>query len=165
MNSSLLRRVVVVGGPITAVTAAEALRLQGSDGEITLLSEELHPPYSRVPLSKGVLCGRETPESAALPVLGGDVTVRLRARVAGLRAEHQRVAFGDGDEVPYDGMVIATGAHARRLAGPGQTGEHVVRTIDDATGLASRIGAAESAIVGGGGSSAWKSPPPAPTSA
>ena len=151
MNTSLLRRVVVVGGSIAAVTAAEALRVHGFEGEITLLSEELHPPYSRVPLSKGVLCGKETPESAALPAVSEDVTVRLGTRAVRLRAEHQRVVLADDDEVPYDGLVIATGAHARQLAGPGQTGEHVVRTLDDATGLASRIGSADSAIVVGGG--------------
>jgi NADPH-dependent 2,4-dienoyl-CoA reductase/sulfur reductase-like enzyme len=143
--------VVVVGGSIAAVTAAESLRIQGFDGAITLLSEEAHQPYSRVPLSKGVLCGAETPESAALPALGDDVTVRLDAPVVRLRPEHRRVVLADGEEVSYDGLVIATGARARRLAGPGQTGEHVVRTLEDASGLAGAIGTATSVIVVGAG--------------
>ncbi len=150
-RASSLRRVVVAGGSIAAVTAAEGLRLQGFDGDITLLAEEDHPPYSRVPLSKGILAGREALGSATLPPVAGDVTVRLGATAARLHEEHRRVVLADGEEVPYDGLVIATGARARRLAGPGQTGECVVRTRDDATRLAARLDTAGSVIVVGAG--------------
>jgi 3-phenylpropionate/trans-cinnamate dioxygenase ferredoxin reductase subunit len=149
--SSALRRVVVVGGSIAAVTAAESLRVHGFAGRITLLSEETHPPYSRVPLSKGVLSGEATLGSAALPALSDDVEVRLGSRAARLRPELRRVVLTDGEEIPYDGLVIATGARARRLAPPGQAGEYVVRTMDDAERLAERIVGARSAIVIGGG--------------
>lgn len=150
MNTNHLRRVVVAGGSI-AVTAAESLRAQGFDGDVTLLSEESRGPYTRVPLSKGILSGRETPETAELPLPGGDVTVRLGTRVDGIRVEHRRVVLADGEEVPYDGLVIATGARARRLATPGQAGEHVVRTLDDATHLAGRLDGARSVLVVGAG--------------
>ncbi|MGP3916597.1 NAD(P)/FAD-dependent oxidoreductase [Nonomuraea sp. 10N515B] len=151
MTAGPLRRVVVAGGSIAAVTAAESLRVQGFDGEITLLSEEPHAPYTRVPLSKGVLSGRETPDSTALPALGDDITVRLDAPVARLHAEKRRVVLADGEEVPYDGLIIATGARARRLAASGQTGEYVVRTLDDATSLADRLQTATSVLVVGAG--------------
>ena len=150
-TSSAFRRVVVAGGSVAAVTAADALRVQGFDGEITLLSDEAHAPYSRVPLSKGVLSGRETPDSATLPALAGDVSVRLGTRVAQLRADRQRVVLSDGEEVPYDAVVIATGARARRLTAPGQRGEFVIRTLDDAIALAARIGTASSVLVIGAG--------------
>ena len=146
-----IRRVVVAGGSVAAVTAADALRAHGFDGEITLLSDEPHPPYSRVPLSKGVLSGKETPGSAALPALAGDVGTRLGTRVARLRADRHRVVLSDGEEVPYDGLIIATGARARRLTAPPQRGERVVRTLDDAISLASQIGAASSVLVVGAG--------------
>lgn len=149
---STLRRVVIVGGSIAAVTTAQSLRAQNFDGEILLLSEERHAPYSRVPLSKGALSGKQTLDSAALPALSEDVTVRLGARGASLRPQKRLVALADGEEVPYDGLVVATGARARRLAGSGQRGEHVVRTLGDATALRERIGtAARSAVVIGGG--------------
>ncbi|MDR7303017.1 NAD(P)/FAD-dependent oxidoreductase [Haloactinomyces albus] len=151
MSAFPLRQVVIAGGSIAAVTAAQNLRAQGFEGDITLLSEEIHAPYSRVPLSKGVLSGKETPDLAALPALGEDITVRPGARAAHLRPEDRRVILADGEEVPYDGLAIATGAHARRLAIPGRTGEHVVRTLDDATALGDRIGAADSVLVVGGG--------------
>jgi 3-phenylpropionate/trans-cinnamate dioxygenase ferredoxin reductase subunit len=151
VTSSPLRRVLVVGGSIAAVTAAEALRLQGFDGEITVLSEETHAPYSRVPLSKGVLSGKDEPATAMLPAIGDDITLRLGARAVGLDVGRRRVVLDDGDEQPYDGLVVASGARARRFAGPGQVGEHVVRTLDDASRLSSQLGTARSVIVVGAG--------------
>lgn len=150
-TSRSFRRVVVIGGSVAAVTAAGALRGHGFDGEITLLSDEDRAPYSRVPLSKGVLSGKETPDSAMLPALAGDVTVRLGTRVTRLEPDRQRVVLCDGEEVPYDGLVIATGARARRLTTPGSRGEYVVRTLDDAIRLASRISTASSVLVVGAG--------------
>ncbi len=146
-----MRRVVIAGGSIAAVTAAQTLRAQDFEGDITFLSDEIHAPYSRVPLSKGVLSGKETVDSAALPAIGDDMTVRLGARVANLRPDYQRVVLADGEDVPYDGLVIATGARARRLAAPAQAGEHVIRTLDDAIALGDRIDVADSALVIGGG--------------
>jgi len=146
-----LRRVVIAGGSIAAVTAAETLRLRGFDGDITILSDEARPPYTRVPLSKGILAGLETTKSTALPALGDDVTIRLNAPVAQLLVDERRVVLADAELVPYDGLIIATGARARRLGAPTQRGEHVIRTIADATNLADRIAAAGSVLVVGAG--------------
>ena len=63
------RSIVIAGGSIAALTAAETLRLAGHDGPITLLSEENHQPYSRVPLSKTVLAGNDPTERAMLPAV------------------------------------------------------------------------------------------------
>lgn len=148
---ALPKRVVVVGGSIAAVTAAESLRLEGFDGDITLLSDENHLPYSRVPLSKGILNGKESIQSALLPPLSQDITIRLGAQAVALSPERQRVQLGDGEEVPYDRLIIATGASARRLARPGQKGEHVIRTMEDIETLSSTLRGARSVIVVGGG--------------
>lgn len=40
-----MKRIVVVGGSIAAVTAAQSLRTEGFDGQVTVLPEEPHPPY------------------------------------------------------------------------------------------------------------------------
>ena len=55
-----MRDVVVVGGSIAALTAVETLRMEDFPGRITVLSAEDVPPYTRVPLSKGVLAGTES---------------------------------------------------------------------------------------------------------
>ncbi|MFG2026522.1 NAD(P)/FAD-dependent oxidoreductase [Streptomyces sp. NPDC048825] len=143
-----MKRIVVVGGSIAAVTAAQSLRTEGYDGQVTVLSQEPHPPYSRVPLSKGVLAGRESVESALLPPPGEDIEFRTGARAVQLDVRGRAVTLTDGTQVPYDGLVVATGARARRLTGGGDL---VVRTLDDASALASRLADARSAIVLGGG--------------
>ncbi|MFF4258761.1 NAD(P)/FAD-dependent oxidoreductase [Streptomyces sp. NPDC001663] len=143
-----MRRIVVVGGSIAALTAAESLRAGGFDGQVTVLSEEPHQPYSRVPLSKGVLAGREPATSALLPAPGEDIEFRTGARAVRLDVRGRTVTLADGTEVPYDGLVVATGARARRLTGGADL---VVRTLDDAEALASRLATARSAIVLGGG--------------
>ncbi|MFD9111309.1 NAD(P)/FAD-dependent oxidoreductase [Streptomyces bottropensis] len=143
-----MRRIVVVGGSIAAVTAAQSLRTEGYDGQVTVLSEEPHPPYSRVPLSKGVLAGRESVESALLPLPSEDIEFRTGSRAVRLDTHRRLVTTADGTAIPYDGLVIATGARARRLTGDGDL---VVRTLDDSSALAARLAAARSAIVLGGG--------------
>ncbi|MET9088961.1 FAD-dependent oxidoreductase [Streptomyces sp. NPDC004237] len=143
-----MKRIVVVGGSIAALTAAQSLRAEGFDGPVTVLSEEPHEPYSRVPLSKGVLAGREPAASALLPAPGEDIEFRTGARAVRLDVRGRAVTLADGTQVPYDGLVIATGARARRLGGDRDL---VVRTLDDASGLAVRLAGARSAIVLGGG--------------
>ncbi|MFF0501597.1 NAD(P)/FAD-dependent oxidoreductase [Nocardia aobensis] len=146
-----MKRVVVVGGSIAGLTAAEALRAGGFDGRLTMLSEELHLPYSRVPLSKGVLAGREPLESASLPAPSEGIEFRAGVRATGLDIERRTVTFGDGETEPYDGLVIATGARARRLPDTEAGAAFAVRTLDDAAMLRARLPGANSVIVLGGG--------------
>lgn len=143
-----MRDVVVVGGSIAGVTAAGALRADGYTGRLTLVSEESHP-YSRVPLSKGVLAGTHTPESAALPALPDDVDLVCGAEARSLDPAARSIALADGRELSYDGLVVATGSRARRLAAQGQQGELVIRTLEDSAAIAARMGGARSAVVVG----------------
>ena len=144
-------RIVVAGGSIAAVTAAAALRTAGWQGEVVLVSDEGSAPYSRVPLSKGVMIGTEPPESATLAALPDGVEVRLGSAAARLRPGDRELELADGSVLAYDGLVVATGARARRLAAPGQGGELVVRDLGDAIAIAERRADASSAIVVGGG--------------
>ncbi|MFD0337138.1 NAD(P)/FAD-dependent oxidoreductase [Streptomyces sp. NPDC127117] len=143
-----LRSVAVVGGSLAAATAASALRTAGFDGRITLISEELHAPYARPPLSKGILTGTDHPDSAALHLADG-IELRLGARAGGLRLAERRVTLSDGGWVTYDGLVIATGARARALChGPG---ELRLRSVDDALVLRASLLASHEVIVVGAG--------------
>lgn len=146
-----MKHVVVAGGSIAAVTAAEALRLNGHDGTITVLSEEAHQPYSRVPLSKGLLRGSEDAASTRLSALSSDIDLRLNSKIVDLQVQQRRVLLQDDSTIEYDGLVIATGARARRLSMKGQRGEHVVRTLDDTAALVEVLATARTVVVVGGG--------------
>lgn len=146
-----MHRIVIVGGSIAAVTAASTLRADDWDGELIILSDEDEAPYSRVPLSKGVLAGTQTSASAALPALPDDVELRRAIRAVGLDPSRRVIQVADGSEVAFDGLVVATGSRARRLADPGQQGELVVRTLRDAEAISDRLPGARSAVVVGAG--------------
>lgn len=144
-----LGSIVVVGGSIAALTAVETLRMEGFDGTITVLSDEDYSPYTRVPLSKGVLAGRESEEGLSLGPPSDDVDLRLRVRAEGLDVHKQLVHTSEGS-VPFDGLVIATGAHARTIRRrPGV--ERVLRDLGDARSLRDDLPAASSVLVVGGG--------------
>jgi 3-phenylpropionate/trans-cinnamate dioxygenase ferredoxin reductase subunit len=129
-----VNHVVVVGAGLAGLRSVEALRARGFSGRITLIGEEPHRPYDRPPLSKAVLAGEadSTVVDADLDALG--VELRTGVVATGLR---EGVLLTSSGEVPYDGLVIATGAKPIRLPGDGP--QHVLRTIDDALALRAQL--------------------------
>ncbi|HLL34845.1 MAG TPA: FAD-dependent oxidoreductase [Streptomyces sp.] len=134
-----MRTVTIVGASLSGLYAARELRAQGFDGRLVIVGDEPHPPYDRPPLSKDFLTGRadethlsllDTEEQAEL---GAEWLLGVRAR--GLDARGRTVLLDDGRTVSTDGVVIATGASARRLPGDSLAGVHTLRTLDDARAL------------------------------
>ncbi|MGW0811803.1 NAD(P)/FAD-dependent oxidoreductase [Streptomyces viridiviolaceus] len=136
-------RIVVVGASLAGLRAAETLRDKGFAGSLTMIGDEPHEPYDRPPLSKQVLLGRATADRTALPRRRPvDATWRLGVPATGLDMAARRVRLGDGDEVPYDRLLIATGVRARpwpREEEAELDGVFVLRTRDDGAALARRL--------------------------
>ena len=132
-----LDQIVVVGASLAGLRAAEELRRLGHDGGITIVGDEPHRPYDRPPLSKQVLAGTKPPESTELAVVSGtpdelDLDWRLGQSATGLDLHRRAVLLGGGERLPFDGLVIATGASPRRLPGTDHLdGVHTLRTLDD----------------------------------
>jgi 3-phenylpropionate/trans-cinnamate dioxygenase ferredoxin reductase subunit len=143
-------RIVVVGASQAGCGCAAELRRLGFDGSITVVGDESHPPYARPPLSKGVLTGAESEESVFLPVPEGVEMLRGSA-ATGLDAVRGLVVLEDGSRLPYDGLVVATGARARRLVPHGHNSEFTLRGLDDALELRKRFAAIRDVAVAGGG--------------
>ena len=136
----MLRDVVVVGGSIAGLRAAETFRTDGYEGRLTVIGAEAHLPYDRPPLSKKLLAGDWEPERIELRKSHeyGDLDIELRLGVpaSGLDVAGQTVHLADGATEPYGGVVIATGAAPRKLAGqPSLPGIFELRTLDDCLGL------------------------------
>lgn len=144
------RSVVIVGESVAGTTSASALRALGYSGRITLVGAEAQGAYSRPPLSKAVLKDDSSDSTLGYGLDGQDVEI-LRSPAAGLDIDRKVIRTGNGQVLGYDALVIATGADARRIAAPGQQGELVLRTLDDARRLRTRLDTARSAIVVGAG--------------
>jgi NADPH-dependent 2,4-dienoyl-CoA reductase/sulfur reductase-like enzyme len=132
-----MRRVVVVGASLAGLRTAEALRQAGFGGRLTVVGEETHPPYNRPPLTKAALV--DGPDAAALSLpsaVGLDARWVLGVRASALDLDRREVRLDNGELLPFDGLVIATGAGARRLPREvGHAAVHHIRTLGDAAAL------------------------------
>jgi len=71
-----VRRLVVAGAGLAGLRAAQAARSAGFEGELIVVGDEWHHPYTRPPLSKELLYGAQTPDQVALAL--GDLDVEWR---------------------------------------------------------------------------------------
>jgi NADPH-dependent 2,4-dienoyl-CoA reductase/sulfur reductase-like enzyme len=129
--------VLVVGAGQAGARAAETLRSEGYQGRIVLVGDEPVPPYERPALSKELLAGLREPEALALKEVAAyehqEIELRLGRRV--LRLDRGEALLDDGNLVPWDAVVLATGARARSLPGRAPAGVYRLRTLTDALAL------------------------------
>ncbi len=151
---------VIAGASLAGAKAAETLRDEGFDGEIVLLGSETERPYERPPLSKGYLLGKDSRDSiyvhAAEWYAEHHVDLRQGVTVTAIDRGTATVATsgpgGDG-EVPYDRLLLATGASPRRLTFPGSDADEVLylRTVGDSDRLRSAFQRGPRVVVAGAG--------------
>ncbi|MGI5370570.1 NAD(P)/FAD-dependent oxidoreductase [Streptomyces iakyrus] len=150
-GSSAPRRVVVAGAGMAGVQTAVALRERGFTGDVILLGAEPHQPYDRPPLSKAVLLGKAEGSAFDVDFEALGVELRLGCEVLGLRPADHELDTEDGP-VPYDVLVVATGAEPVRLPGAeGVPGVHLLRTLDDAERLRPVLARKHDIVVVGAG--------------
>jgi NADPH-dependent 2,4-dienoyl-CoA reductase/sulfur reductase-like enzyme len=129
-------RIVIVGASLAGLRAAEALRNEGFSGPLTIIGDEPHEPYDRPPLSKQVLKGWVPADHTKLPRLRAvDADWRLGVAATGLDRTSKQVRLANGDQVPFDRLLIATGVRSRPWFNPVEAaleGVFTIRTSDDA---------------------------------
>ena len=137
MSFDKLQRLVIIGASLAGLRAGQAARAGGFDGELVMVGEERHLPYTRPPLSKELLAGEHEVERVQLPSDALQAQWRLGTAAAGLDRDRRRVVLADGEEIAYDRLIVATGSRARTWGGPGAEleGLHVLRRLDDALAL------------------------------
>ncbi|MFS3128582.1 NAD(P)/FAD-dependent oxidoreductase [Nocardioides sp. Bht2] len=151
-------RVVIVGAGHAGVQLAHSLRENQHHGPVVLLGDESELPYHRPPLSKSMLDTSAPAEPTLLRAEASyaarDITVLRQARAARVDRGRRLVELDEGDPVPYDHLVLATGSRARNLSVPGAElpGVVQVRTLSDAMALRSLLsrGSQRVVVVGGG---------------
>ncbi len=150
-------RDVVVGAGQAGFQLAASLREGGFADPITLVGDESALPYQRPPLSKAYLAGKTDAEGLFLrqPGFFADHAIAHRsgARATAIDRAGQRLELADGTALPYDHLVLATGARNRPLPVPGidLAGVYQLRGLADADALRAVIATARTALVVGAG--------------
>ena len=150
----MTKGIVIVGGGLAATRTAEQLRRSEYTGPVVIVSDEVHLPYDRPPLSKQVL--RSELDDVTLKPREfydeNDITLQLGSAARSLDTAAQKLTLDDGTVLEYDELVIATGLVPRRIPSfPDLAGIHVLRSLDESIKLRGEIAGAKHAVVVGAG--------------
>jgi NADPH-dependent 2,4-dienoyl-CoA reductase/sulfur reductase-like enzyme len=142
-------RYLIVGGGMTAAAAVEGIRETDANGSIGVISAELHPPYDRPPLSKGLWKGKPF-EKIWRRVESQQVALHLGRIAKKLDPSTKRVTDDQGTPYGYERLLLATGGSPRRLM---FGGDEIIyfRTLDDYERLHELCNRGEKFVVIGGG--------------
>lgn len=122
-----------------------------------MVGDESYLPYQRPPLSKKFLAGELQAERLHIRperfYVEHEIDVRLATRVEEIDRPKRTVLLSDGNRLPYDRLLLATGSHVRKLdiAGSELKGVHYLRTIDDVRGIQAGFNSSAQLIVIGAG--------------
>ena len=148
---------VIIGGGKAGARACVALRENGWEGAVTLISDEKYAPYDRPPLSKSIITEEDEQDPPFLtdePLLASiNVTFIKGNGAMAIDRAAKRVALADGSAVAYDKLLIATGALPRRLSLPGSDQPLLLylRSFDDSLAIRHHMERGGHAIIIGGG--------------
>ena len=147
------KSVIIIGGGAAGNAAAEALRVEGYCGSLTMLSADEALPCDRPNLSKGFLSGAAPDASNILRSRDfydtHKIDLRLGAAVAAIDTTNRQIQLADGSRQSYDALLLATGAEPVRLDIPGANLPHVhyLRTLADAQSLVTKASVTKRAVI------------------
>lgn len=151
-------RIVVVGAGQAGLSTCAKLRELQHQGSITLIGNEVYPPYQRPPLSKGYLLGETTEERLYLrpDAFYEDRRIDLKLSVDAklIDRKAREIELSDGSRLRYDRLVLTTGARPRLLTaevGGELAGVYYVRNLTDINSMAYRFAKGQRVLIIGGG--------------
>jgi len=153
----MTERVVIAGAGHAAGQLVASLKQQKFDGHIVLVGDETYLPYQRPPLSKKFLSGDLAAERLYVKPLAfyddPQIELRLDTVIAKIDRDSKKLITDNGDDIPYDKLVLALGSRVRRLSieGADLAGVHYLRSIDDVNGIREEIQNRKNAVIVGGG--------------
>jgi 3-phenylpropionate/trans-cinnamate dioxygenase ferredoxin reductase component len=154
---SSIERIVILGAGLAGARAVEALRKDGFEGSISLVGEEPERPYLRPPLSKEYLRGDGERDDVFVhpDTFYADHRIDLQSSrtATEIAVGSREVILDDGHRLPFDRLLIATGARPRALPveGGNLPGVVTLRTLADADALRAAAAEAEHVVVVGAG--------------
>jgi NAD(P)H-nitrite reductase large subunit len=150
-----VKRYVIVGNGAAGTTAAELIRRQEPASLVTLITDEPYPLYNRVALPRFVK--QLVPEDkvimrTAAQHSAAGIRFLPCTRVTRVSVEERTLLTEDGQEVPWDRLLVATGGRPNRLPAPGGDAPNVYnfQTLDEAKAINAAIPAAKRGLAVGG---------------
>jgi thioredoxin reductase len=111
---------IIVGASLAGAKAAEELRTRGFDGRVLLMGAECERPYERPPLTKSYLRGESEREKTHIHEQGfyeqHQIELLTDTAVTAIDTRGSRVTLGDGSELGFDRLLLATGAQPRAIS-------------------------------------------------
>ena len=157
MSTGEIKRIIIIGAGQAGGETAQRLRQSGFEGEITLIGEEPAAPYQRPPLSKAYLKGDLDIDRLMLRPASVYAEERIalltKTRAVWIDRANRKVRVEGGRELPYDALVLATGAKPRKLplVGADLDGVYLFRTAADVDRVRERFVSGAKLIVIGAG--------------
>lgn len=157
MSTDEIKRIIIIGAGQAGGETAQRLRQSGFEGEITLIGEEPAAPYQRPPLSKAYLKGDLDIDRLMLRPASVYAEERIalltKTRAVWIDRANRKVRVEGGRELPYDALVLATGAKPRKLplVGADLDGVYLFRTAADVDRVRERFVSGAKLIVIGAG--------------
>jgi len=152
----MVKSIAVVGANLAGGRAAEALRMEGFEGQVILIGDEPWRPYERPPLSKELLWDdTPVPDQFFLHeesfYADNAIDLRLSTRVEKLDLAGGCIKIDNGSDIVADRILLCTGSRVRRLSieGADLTGIHYLRTYGDAMALAEDLQPGARAVIVG----------------
>jgi NAD(P)H-nitrite reductase large subunit len=150
------KTVVIIGGGIAGVSAAEEIRAKDAACDIFIIERENNPLYSRVLLPhyvKGVIPREKVFLKSEAWYAEKNISYLSGTEAWEIDTRNKFVRISDDRELSYDVLIIATGTRPR-LLGEHAKGVHYLYTLSDADGIREHIGRLtleDEAVVYGGG--------------
>ncbi len=147
---------IIIGNGGAGIRAAEAIRLRDAEAAITIIDNEPYRSYYRMMLPDFISGWKEQDSVYAVPeTYYSDKRIEFLpdTHVSAVDGAASIVTLASGEILPFDSLLIASGAHARMIDAPGTDLEGVVtlRTMDDALNILKQCEGASGAVTLGGG--------------
>lgn len=148
---------VIIGASHAAAQLVVSLRQLGWDSDITLIGDEMSPPYHHPPLSKDYLSGQKPADQLLIrpeeAYEQANVSLKLGMRVDGINRNSKTITTSQGDKIAFEKLVLTTGARARKLPidGIDLPGVHYLRNMADVTAIKTSVINAKRVVIIGGG--------------
>jgi nitrite reductase (NADH) large subunit len=147
---------LIIGNGVAGTTAAENIRKQDREGNITIVTDEDLPFYWRIQLNE-YISGDITEEQLLAKkedwYRDQNIALKLKTRIVGADAQKKVVVTEDKEELAYDSLLIATGSHSfiPPIKGSEKKGVFSLRDVQDARDISQFAKSAEQVILIGGG--------------